>query len=131
MEIRIALRTLLRSRWHAAATVGTIALTISLSSTVFAVVDGVLFKPLPYPDSGRLYFVEGSDAKNKAGWLSGLDVKFLTEGDPRLGICPIATGSLATNPDRPERSVSAGRVGPNFFDVLGMRPLMGPKSPRC
>jgi ABC-type antimicrobial peptide transport system permease subunit len=44
MEIRIALRTLLRSWWHAVATIGTIALTISLSATVFAVVDGVLFK---------------------------------------------------------------------------------------
>ena len=56
MYLRIALRTLLRSRWHAVATVGTIALTISLGATVFAVVDGVLFKPLPYPDSGRLYY---------------------------------------------------------------------------
>lgn len=125
MEIRIALRTLLRSRWHAVATIGTIALTISLSSTVFAVVDGVLFKPLPYPESDQLYFVRGLDGKKETGRLSTIDLKYLAEGDPRFGICPIGTSSLAANPDQPERSLSAGQVGANFFEVLGMRPLMG------
>ena len=125
MAVRIALRTLLRSRWHAVATVGTIALTISLSSTVFAVVDGVLFKPLPYPDSDRLYFVKGLDGKNRTGFLSAIDLKYLAEADTRLGVSPIQTRSFAANPDLPERSVSTGQVGAEFFDVLGMRPMMG------
>ncbi|RPI57065.1 MAG: hypothetical protein EHM55_03210, partial [Acidobacteria bacterium] len=45
MTLRLVLRTLLRSPWHAATSIGTIALTVSLAATVFAIVDGVLFKP--------------------------------------------------------------------------------------
>ena len=125
MALRIALRTLLRSRWHAVATVGTIALTISLSSTVFAVVDGVLFRPLPFPNGDRLFFVDGVDAKGRSGRLSAIDVRYLTDADSRLAVCPIGGTTLAQNPDRPFVSVSAGAVGPNFFDVLGIQPLMG------
>jgi hypothetical protein len=84
MAVRIALRTLLRSRWHAVATIGTIALTISLSSTVFAVVDGVLFKPLPYPEAGRLYFVDGRDGRQRTGRLSAIDIQYLADTDARL-----------------------------------------------
>jgi hypothetical protein len=36
----------LRSPAYAATSIGTVALTISLAATVFAIVDGVLFKPL-------------------------------------------------------------------------------------
>jgi hypothetical protein len=45
--------------WYTATVVATIALSIALASTVFAVVDGVLFKPLPYPEAHPPLFGNG------------------------------------------------------------------------
>jgi len=57
-DLRYAVRTLWRAPWYSATVIGVIALGMALSTTVFAVVDGVLFKPLPYPDADRLVAVE-------------------------------------------------------------------------
>jgi len=71
VPLRLACRTLVRSKWYAFAAIGTITLTIALSTTVFAVVDGVLFKPLPYPESERIFQVVGvSDAASPPAVLS-------------------------------------------------------------
>lgn len=59
MNLRLALRMLKGSPAFAAMTGGTIALAIALAAVVFAVVDGVLFKPLPYIDADRLFNVMG------------------------------------------------------------------------
>jgi hypothetical protein len=58
-EIRPALRALRRTPWYAVTVTGVIALSMTLATTVFAVVDGVLFKPLPYPSPSELYGIEG------------------------------------------------------------------------
>src|SRR6188474_810992 len=63
-------RTLLKSPWYAATSIVTIALTIALGSTVFAVVDGVLFKPLPYRSADRLFDLQGSAAPGQGGTAS-------------------------------------------------------------
>ena len=85
--LRHLCRTLAKSPWHAAASIGTIALTIALGATVFAVVDGVLFKPLPYPSSRALFMLQGSEGSGRGtASLSPLDVKYLGEADPRISV---------------------------------------------
>ncbi len=86
MNVALAIRTLRRSPYYTATVVATIALSIALASTVFAVVDGVLFKPLPYPDAERLYSVVGSAGEAGGGTasLSHADVQYLNEADPRI-----------------------------------------------
>src|SRR5687768_16724098 len=65
-ELRRTLRSLRRAPWYAAAVAGVIALGMTLATTVFAVVDGLLFKPLPYQRASELFVVqprmEGLDA---------------------------------------------------------------------
>jgi predicted lysophospholipase L1 biosynthesis ABC-type transport system permease subunit len=46
-DLRYAVRSLWRAPWYSATVVGVMALGMALATTVFAVVDGVLFKPLP------------------------------------------------------------------------------------
>jgi predicted permease len=60
-DVRFALRLFARQRGFFATAVLTIALGVGLSATVFAVVDGVLFRPLPYRDPSRLVAVYGTD----------------------------------------------------------------------
>jgi predicted permease len=53
-DLRDALRGLRRDRFYSATVVATLALTIGAAAAVFSIVDGVLLKPLRYPDPERL-----------------------------------------------------------------------------
>ena len=56
-DLRDALKTLRRDPAYAATVVLTLALTIGATTAVFSIVDGVLLRPLAYPDSRRLVLV--------------------------------------------------------------------------
>ena len=125
MILRLASRRLYRSPWYSTAVLGVIALTVALSATVFAVVDGVLFKPLPFPQPHRLYLVSGIDRAGDSGPLSIQDVRYLAEAKPGVTVTPVASSLLALRPDRPDLNLYAGEIGAEFFDVVGVRPLFG------
>jgi putative ABC transport system permease protein len=127
MAGRIAFRSLFRSPAYAATSIGTIALTIALAATVFAIVDGVLFKPLPYRDPEQLFSVVGSsrEASSPTAALSWSDVTYLRDADPRIQITAFGGGLPLTHPDRPDVTVWTATVARNFFHVLGQQPLVG------
>src|SRR5262249_60257474 len=60
-DLRLALRGLRRQPGFAAAVVATLALGIGGNVALFSVVDGVLLRPLPYPDPDRLVIVWEND----------------------------------------------------------------------
>ena len=131
MNVALAIRTLRRSPWYSATVVATIALSIALASTVFAVVDGVLFKPLPYPEAERLYSVVGSAGEDGGGTasLSHADVQYLNEADPRISATSPGGAVGLTHPDRPEQTIWSTTVDARFFDVIGRQPLAGGFTP--
>jgi hypothetical protein len=51
---RVACRSLLRRPAFAATAVTLLTLTIGVAVAMFSIVDAVILKPLPYPDSGQL-----------------------------------------------------------------------------
>ena len=53
-DVRDAVRGLRRDWLYATAVVATLALTLGASTAIFSVVNGVLLRPLAYPDPGRL-----------------------------------------------------------------------------
>ncbi len=53
-DVRFAVRLLWKDRSFAATTIATLALCLAANIAIFAIVDGVLFKPLPYPRPDRL-----------------------------------------------------------------------------
>lgn len=123
-ESRLALRGLLRSPGYTLTTVFTLSLGIGGVATVGTLAYSVL-RPLPYPDSGRLVAVwetkEGRqrwvapanylDWRRGAGSFAGLAAHDIRGASVTIG--GVATRELV--------AVVSG----NFFDVLGVQPLLG------
>src|SRR5688572_27894524 len=54
VDLRDTARTFRRDRLYAAAVIGTLALTLGAATAVFSIVNGVLLRPLGYPESDAL-----------------------------------------------------------------------------
>jgi hypothetical protein len=57
-NVRFSLRALRRSPGFATAAILTLAIGIGANTAVFSLVNGVLLKPPPYPEAGRLISVQ-------------------------------------------------------------------------
>ena len=135
-DLKFTWRALRHTPWYSAAVIGVIALTLALATTVFAIVDGLLFRPLPYPRADRLVVVEpgfrtvpppppvngqalryGTSAVDLANWQAAVpDARFTA-----YRVQPSSGVGAGINDD----VAGIARVQRNFFDVVGVRPLIG------
>ena len=123
-----ALRTLRKSPGYAAVTVLTLALGIGANTAIFSVINGVLLKPLPYPDSGRLVFITSQFPALgfPKFWVSVPEFlefrernrSFAEVGGYRAGAVNLGT------PDQPRR-VNSALVTSELMPVLSVQPLRG------
>ncbi len=58
-DIRFAFRMLLKHKGFTAVALIALALGIGANSAIFSLVNGVLLRPLPYPDAERIVYFEG------------------------------------------------------------------------
>ena len=123
--MRSLLRLARQSPVHVIAVSATVALTTALASTVFAVVDGVLFRPLPYPSPERLVEAGGLAAGGRAGRLSARDVELLARVDARIAVAATGPTTSFTHAARPADRVVSYPVSPSFFEVIGRAPAVG------
>jgi predicted permease len=132
-DIRFALRTLAKNRAFTAIAVLTLALGIGANSAIFSVVNGVLLKPLPFPQPEQLlraYQVEVVDGAPKRGVISPVN---LDDWRARRNVIADLAGYLyregmsgtdLTGLGEPQR-LSVAFVSPGFWNTLGVRPLLG------
>src|SRR5919112_3636322 len=59
-DFQYALRVMARERTFSAAVILTLGLCIGANAAIFTIVNAVLLRPLPYPDSERLVWVANS-----------------------------------------------------------------------
>jgi putative ABC transport system permease protein len=127
-DMRVGLRSLLRAKGLAATVVITLALGIGANAAIFSVVRGVLLRPLVNRGEDALVYIrqsapglgipnmtfsvaEYNDIKAPAttiaafGEFSTIEFTMLGYGEPRL--------------------LHAGVVGGSYFDVMGLRPVLG------
>ncbi|HEY2364133.1 MAG TPA: ADOP family duplicated permease [Candidatus Angelobacter sp.] len=127
-DLRVAIRSLARARalWFTVAI--TLALGIGANAAIFSVIRGVLLRPLANRDEDRLLYVRqsapgigsdnttfsvpeisdiGSGLKSikELGTFSAIDFTIVGLGEPR--------------------EIRAGVVDGNYFEVMGLRPVLG------
>src|SRR5262245_4792036 len=125
-NVRLALRGMRRTPGFSAAVVLTLTLGIGANSAVFSAIDGVLLRPLPYPDADRLVVL--TQTQNGVGETRIAPVRlrdWILLNTTFDGIAGYMLDDVVdTSADFPERYRRA-RVSPGFFNVLGVRPALG------
>jgi predicted permease len=127
-DVRIALRSFRRARGLALSVAATLALGIGANAAIFSVVRQVLFRPLVNRDEDRLLYIrqgapglgtpnttfsmpEIRDLQSRAttigafGDFSTIDFTMVGFGEPRVVVAGVVSGS--------------------YFDVMGLRPVLG------
>jgi putative ABC transport system permease protein len=127
-DLRVALRSLARAKGLSITVVLTLALGIGANAAIFSVVRGVLLRPLVNRDEDRLIYIRqsarGIDADNVTFSVPEIQdlrerVKTLSAfGDfSTIGFTMVGLGE--------PREVRAGVVGGSYFEVMGLRPVLG------
>jgi putative ABC transport system permease protein len=126
-DVRFALRVLRRMPGFSAAVILTVALGTGAATTIFAVVRGVVLRPLPFPDSERVVRLCetnpsvgawcGSSPANVADWVRqvpALESAGVARSEPFIGVESGAS-----------YGVRGGIASPGFFRVLRVQPVQG------
>ena len=130
-DFRFALRQLRKSPGFTAVAVITLALGIGANTSIFSVVNGVLLRPLEFPDADRLVRVwhvpppksfpgMTTFAVSAANYLDWERQNHVFEG---MAIYTFH-GFTLTDSDKPEQ-VDACAATAGFFSTLGVQPMLG------
>jgi predicted permease len=127
-NLRASARRLRRTPGFTFAAVATLGLCLGSNLAIFAVIDGVMLRPLPFPEPGRL--VRIFNTYPLAGVMD--DGCSLPNYYERRGQLPAFTSlaayrgdtAVVTGPRGAERE-DVLRVSPEFFETLGRGPILG------
>ena len=126
--LRSALRQMKRNPGFFVVALTALALGIGANTAIFSAVEGVLLRPLPYADPSRLVMLWedasylGFSRNNPA---AGNYVDWRAQNQVFTDMAAMRYSNAAFNGDQaPEQALGRG-VTPNFFDVLGVQPVVG------
>jgi putative ABC transport system permease protein len=125
-NLRHATRALAKAPGFAVAVIATLALAIGANSAVFSVIYGVLLRPLPFPDPGRLVSVAQVNPRAKQPFVAPVRLadwnRLNTTFEAITGFFIQHESELSG--EMPERLMRAF-VARHFLGVWGVRPALG------
>jgi predicted permease len=127
-NLRFAFRQLRKAPAFSLTALATVAICLGANLAIFAVINSILLRPLPFPDADRLVSIYNTYPK--AGVEN--DGSSITNYYERRGNIP-ALSSLSIYMERSEVVGEPGsteqmgviRISPDFFATLGVRPALG------
>ncbi|MFL6352247.1 MAG: ADOP family duplicated permease [Bryobacteraceae bacterium] len=127
-DIRYGLRILLKNPGFSCAAVITLALGIGVNTAIFSVVYGVLLRPLPYQHGGQLVVLHQQATRAHLADIPFSTQEIFDYRDHNHTLDAVVEhhtmSFLLLGKDTAER-VQTAVVSANFFDVLGVKPLLG------
>jgi putative ABC transport system permease protein len=125
-DCRYGFRMLLKTPGFTVVAVLTLALGIGVNAAIFSFVDGVLLKPLPYPDAKNILLVWEKPPDYDRNGVSTLNYLDWHNQNKVFQYSAAISGkavSLSGN-GQPER-LNAETVSASYFDILGIGPSLG------
>jgi len=127
MDLRFALRMLGKGPAFTVVIILTLGLSIGANSAIFSVIDGVLLKPLPYPQAeriARVFYRSGEYAKFPMNPWDFLDFRAQNRSFESFAMYTHADVQLSNTGSDPLK-LSAFRVSSGYFRVLRVQPARG------
>ncbi len=127
-DLSFAFRQLWRNKGFTLAAALTLALGVGATTAIFSVVNGVLLKPLPYPDPSRIVAVQAKrNSTGETSWtLSQPDIHDLQEQSLSLRLVSGYSGTRRTLTGMGEPEVVRGaQVTQGLLQTFGVVPAMG------
>ena len=126
-DLRLGVRTLIRTPLFTIAVVLTLGLGIGANATVFTIVNRLLLKPLPVNDPGNLYVVavthEGNEQPHNVSYLDFQDFRDKSGAFTELAAYDMDFVGLSA--DRRADRILVHYVTDNYFSMLGVPPALG------
>jgi putative ABC transport system permease protein len=127
-DLKFAVRSLARAKGLSLTVILTLALGIGANASIFSVVRGVLLRPLVNRDEGRLIYIQqsapGNGVENAAFSVPEIqDLRARVKTVSALG--EFSTIGFTMIGLGEPRVVRAGVVDGAYFDVVGLRPVLG------
>jgi putative ABC transport system permease protein len=127
-DLKFALRSLARAKGLSITVVLTLALGIGANAAIFSVVRGVLLRPLVNRDESRLIYIQqsarGIGTENATFSVPEIrDLRDRAKSVSAIGEFSTITFTMIGLGE--PRTVVAGVVDGNFFDVVGLQPVLG------
>ena len=129
-DLTYALRMLRKNPGFAAAAVVTLALGIGANTAIFSLCYGVLFKPLPYAEPGRIMTLWERQRDATLGDVAPANfVDWRDRSRSFRGMAAVRTPSFSSSfilgGQREAARLAGGDVSSSFFSVLGVRLMLG------
>ena len=125
-DLHYAMRMLAKSPGFTVVIVLTLALSIGANSAIFSVIDGVMLRPLPYPEADRIVRVFFHSATYPKFPLNPFDFRdFRARNRSFDSLAGFTRGDMQlSGAGRPER-FAGFQVTAGYFHVLGLHPARG------
>jgi len=122
-DLRYAVRGFARRPAFTAIVLATIALGVGANAAIFSVVNGILIRPLPYPNAGRVF----SFGHEPPHWLTSQpDFIDYHAGMPSLdGLAAYIRGDATMSGGAEPERIRVSSGSDEFFPLLGVRPTVG------
>ncbi|MEP6833766.1 MAG: ABC transporter permease [Gemmatimonas sp.] len=124
-DIRYGARALLRSPGYTIVAATTLALGIGANSAIFSVVNGVVFRPLPYDNPDRLLYLTSTLDTRRMSVSVPDFIDWRTQARSFSELSAGVSGTtVLTGSGEPER-FSQSRISANALETLGIAPVAG------
>ena len=125
-DFRFAIRLLVKDRWYSAASAIALTLGIAVSTTVFALINGIMFQELPVDEPTRVVHFVTNTPRGRADTSFPDLVDWQQSARSFAGLAAYADGVATVGDGRAAaEQLADAYVSWNAFDVLRERPIIG------
>ncbi len=126
-DLRYGLRLLRRNPAFAATAILTLALGIGATTAIFSVVDGIMLKPLPFPEAGRLVRIRSVIAATGHGGVASYPdfLDWRARNHVFDGMAAFRTEDFTLTGLREPQHLEGAVVSARLFSLLGVTPALG------